>query len=148
MSDAEILVEFWKEEWVVARHFDEQRTTISNLIIIVAAAIIGFIIQVGISMKTLPMTIFLIVLGLYGTITVKKLYERHQYHIIRMRKFRERIDELVSDAKLMEIVNTSKDMHREHYPRLSKQRLHYLWSFLHISITIMGIITTIMSILN
>jgi len=70
------------------------------LVITLASAGIAFIAQSGLNPAKLPITILLVILGLYGAFTSEKLSERSRYHINRARLLRKRIAELHPDAKI------------------------------------------------
>ncbi|MEW5718834.1 MAG: hypothetical protein AB1817_09425, partial [Chloroflexota bacterium] len=75
-SDSDILLKLREEEWALLRHYEDQRATVTNFILIVVSIAVGFLVQKGINRESLPITILLIGLGVYGVVAVAKLYER------------------------------------------------------------------------
>jgi hypothetical protein len=74
MADTtDILMSMIEENWNQVRHSEDQRATITNLIIIVVSVIHGVLTQTGFTRKALPLTLLLIILGLYGIVVTAKL---------------------------------------------------------------------------
>ena len=145
MADAtEILMSMIEENWNHVRHSEDQRATITNLIVIVVSIIQGVLTQTGFAKNALPLTFLLIILGLYGVVTTAKLHERGRFHIKRARKFRERLDVLCPDAQIKLLQQVADEEHRSQHPILAKRvRLSSLWLILHGFIAILGITYTI-----
>lgn len=144
MSDeTEILLRLHEDQWTHARHSEDQRATVTNLVITLASAGIAFIAQTGLNPTKLPITVLLIILGLYGAFTSEKLSERSRYHIIRARLLRKRIDELYPDAKIEQLKEEAERYHKNRDSFLYDFKLHYLWLALHLAISLTGIILTI-----
>ena len=102
---------------------------------------------VGWNGKIAPLSILLIFIGIYGTITSIKLYERSQYHDARARKLRERLDELLPDAHIGEALKSVDDEHRRRYPYVMKTRLSAIWICVHVATIAFGIIATVLCVL-
>src|SRR5947209_4221428 len=109
MADTtDVLLHMVEEYWTQARHTEDQRAIITNLIVIIATAIHGVLTQTGFRINALPLTILLIILGIYGVVATTKLYERWQFHTHRARKLRRRLDELCPEAQI-QILQTAAD---------------------------------------
>lgn len=124
------------------RHIENQRATVSNLIIIVASAITGFIVQKSLIIDIFALTVFLVVLGIFGAIWSLKLYERHQFCQTRLNHIYKRIDKL-TNIRIQELREISDTEHRKKFRKMAKLRLHYLWRGLHIWILLIGCIFTL-----
>lgn len=145
-DDSDVLLKMYEDQWVQARQAEDQRATFTNIIIVIVSLVLGFIAQQkNLGQELLPLTILLIILGIYGAITTAKLYERFQFHVGRARAWRKRIDELHQEARLIELKDAADARHREKY-RLNKLRLYILWTTLHIIIALAGVILTVMII--
>lgn len=46
-DDSDVLIKFCEEQEAQARQSENQRATVSNLIVTIASAITGFIVQIG-----------------------------------------------------------------------------------------------------
>jgi len=71
--EADILFKLYEEQWTQVRHLEDQRATVTNLIVVIASAILGFIVQQGLSIEILPVSLLLIVLGVYGALTSENI---------------------------------------------------------------------------
>jgi uncharacterized membrane protein len=76
----QILLRYCEENWAQARQSEDQRATITNFILTIAAATIAFIAQKELSSEALPMSVFLILLGSFGCFMTYKYYERFKMH--------------------------------------------------------------------
>jgi hypothetical protein len=139
----EFLLRSMIENWIHARQSEDKRATIANVILVVASAIQGMLVLVGLDKKALPLTITLIILGIYGALTSAKLYERSQFHILRARKLRDRLDELCPEAQVQLLQKVAEDEHKTHYPVLMNVRLNTIWLGLHTVVAILGVVYTI-----
>ena len=146
MDNVEILLQMSYEEWAQARHLEDQRATITNMVLLIVFVALGFISEKGLSTDILPVTIALIALGIFGALASEKLYERNQFHIQRARFLRRKVYELRAEAKIDEVRSKAREVHNKEFPRLSKIRLHHVWLVLHIAISLIGIILTIWSL--
>ena len=147
MNDVDILLEMSYKEWEQARHLENQRATITNLVLLVAFAALGYISDTGLSIQSLPITIGLIALGIYGAVASEKLYERNQFHIERARFLRRKVYVLRPDAQIGELRDQADTVHESKFPRLSQIRLHHIWLALHLSISFTGVVLAVLSIL-
>ena len=145
-DDVDVLLRFCEDEWTQGRHTESQRATVTNFVVILSIGVFTFIVQKGLSIQTLPLTLLLILLGIYGAVISYKLYERWSLCRRRVRYWRNRIDELHPNAKLLELKKTAALEQAKKYPRMYKIKLYRLWSILHISIAIIGLICSIIII--
>lgn len=141
-DDADILLKFYFEEREQARKTEEQRSTVTNLVLVIASAALGIIAQKSLTIDMLPLSLLLVALGVYGAIASEKFYERHQFHIGRTAFYRKRFVKLKPDIQLEECRKEAYDEHLKNFPRLHKIRLHYIWLALHLAISILGLVLT------
>ena len=145
----DILVNMIEENWNHVRHSEDQRATITNLIVIVVSIIQGVLTQTGFTKNALPLTILLVILGLYGVVTTAKLHERSRFHINRARKFRDRLDTLCPDAQISLLQQGADEEHQRQHPMLAKKiRLSSLWLALHGFIALLGATYTIVVLIR
>jgi hypothetical protein len=119
-----------------------------NIILVITSAVLGLFSQRGLVLEMLPLAIFLIVLGIYGAITSQKYYERHQFHIERTRAWRKRLEELTPKSQINKLREEANAKHSKKFKQLEKIHLHSLWLFLHVTITLMGIILSSIILIN
>ena len=150
MTDVnDVLLRLYEEQRSQARQSEDQRATISNIVLVIASAILGFVSQNGLVLTTLPLTVLLIVIGLYGAVASEKLYERFRFHANRSSYLRKQIDKLNPKVSCLKIFSEADNAHHKEYPVLLKIRVHVIWLLLHIAITMAGLIlTTLVVILN
>jgi hypothetical protein len=139
-DDREVLLNFCNQYWDEIRHVENQRATLTNLIILIASAIVGLMVQKGLSKGFLPLAILLILLGIYGAAITLKLYERYNFLQTRLEHFYRHIDELYPNAKFLHLRRVAEDEHKAQFPRLSKLKVHRLWLALHIAISLSGMV--------
>lgn len=147
MADtSDVLLKTIEEQWSQARQSEDQRATMTNYIIAISTAILGFIVNRGLVRDVLPLTILLVLLGVFGAIVSAKLYERFNLHVHRIGKYIRRLEELHPDAQVRQLQNTADEEHKSEFPRLVKLRLHWLWLALHSSIALLGVVTTVIAL--
>jgi uncharacterized membrane protein len=145
----EILLRVAEQNYAHARQHEDQRAAIAGLIVLIATAIQGGLTQTGLHKNALPLTIMLIVIGIFGMIAGIKLYERSKLHSARVRKLRERIDELNPDAQLQNSLDLSDQEHNTKYPFIARWvRLYILWIVLPGIIASLGFIYTFIIVLQ
>ncbi|MCB0176131.1 MAG: hypothetical protein KDJ97_36875 [Anaerolineae bacterium] len=142
-DNADVLLRFYEEDWRQARQAEDQRTAITNITLIVVPALIGFASQKGLNFDAIPLTILLIILGIYGAIISQKLYERHCYFSDRAGYWRGQISKLYPQLEIDTIRAQAAEKHSQRFKRIEKFRLYYLWLILHFFVALAGIILTI-----
>lgn len=146
-KDSELLMMIVKEHWEEMRHAEDQRATITNLLIAIVALGSGFVTIVGLSAYTLFLGALLVVLGVYGCIMTAKLYERHQFDQKRVDYWYKQLDRLNPEAQFLALKELAD---REHYQEfagilpkplrfVTKIHTHQLWLSLHASIALIGL---------
>lgn len=145
----EILLRVAEQNYAHARQHEDQRAAITGLIVLIATAIQGVLTQTGLHKNALPLTLMLIVLGIFGMIAGIKLYERSKLHSARSRKLRERLDELHPALQLQKSLDLSDQGHTTKYAFLARWvRLYILWIVLPGIIAALGFIYTLIIILQ
>ncbi|MBL7261350.1 hypothetical protein [Paractinoplanes lichenicola] len=136
---------YWSEHRDQFRQSETQRAMLTNYLLAVAAALSALIVQQKFAAYTLPLSVLIAVMGLYGALATAKYHERAEYHLQQARALTEILVDsgaLTDDAKL----NEARDKHYKRYPKMHRFRLHKLWTGLHFGIAAYGlalIITTV-----
>jgi hypothetical protein len=125
-NDTDVLLKLCEEHWTEMRHIEDQRATITNIVIIITSAVVGSIAPQTPSWALLSLPMLLIILGIYAAVTTAKLYERHQFAQTRLDYWYKRIDELNPNAEFLQLRNKADVSHKSKYPRISKFHLHRL----------------------
>ena len=138
-EDSDLLIKLHEEEWSLIRHYEEQRATITNIVLVIASVAVGLIVQKGVTMDSLPVAILLAALGIYGAVSVTKLYERTQYANAVEGHFAARLDELHPNAKIRQLKAEAQAAHKARFPRMSRLHMNHLWLTLHIAVALLGV---------
>jgi len=145
-DDTAVLLKVYEEQWAQARQHENQRVAITNILLIIAPAIVGFISQQGLRPQMLPLTILLSVVGIFGIVACAKLSEAADFHLERARFLHKRLDELHPDAHLAKLREEADSKHKAAFPRMERLRVYQLWLVLHIAIALVGVALTLIVI--
>ncbi len=143
-DDTQVLLKLSEQQWDYLRQAEDQRAQITNMILLIASIVIGFIAQKGLSFDVLPMTILLIALGAYGAIASEKLYERWGFFRERIDMIERKLDALHPGIEITKLWQEANALNNQQFPRLNKLRLHHLWLVLHLGIALAGLILTLL----
>ena len=141
-------LQYWKEHREQLRQSENQRAALTNYVLIIVAAISGFIVQQRFGLRTLPLSILIIVVGIYGALTCAKYHERADYHLLQARALTKALVDSGALANHNIILEQYRQEHRGKYPMLQRFRLHQLWTGLHIGIMAYGIMLVIITVLS
>jgi uncharacterized membrane protein YidH (DUF202 family) len=145
----DVLLDLYREHCNWERHHETQRSSVTSILVAVAAGILGIVTFDGhIDTIDLPLTSFLIILGCFGALFSAKQYNSFSQHQERANKIREALNTLVPDAKILELRKEADEICKKKNRMMSKMRLHYFWNSLHVLITIIGILLTMGAMLQ
>jgi uncharacterized membrane protein YidH (DUF202 family) len=145
----EVLLDLYNEHCDWERHHENQRSSVTSILIAVAAGILGVVTFDGhINIIDVPLTSFLIILGCFGALFSAKQYNRFTQHQERANKIREALDTFMPDAKILKLRNDADEKSKKKNLIISKMRLHHFWNTLHILIALIGAILTLGACLN
>lgn len=139
-TESNILLSMYDQYWEEIRHTENQRATLTNLIMLVSSATVGLLVDRGPGAASGPLGGLLILLGTYGSAITLKLYERHRFIKTRLDHLYRQLDELNPGAKFLERRAAADDEHGQSFPRLRKVRVHHLWLLLHVAIALTGVL--------
>jgi hypothetical protein len=141
-DETDVLVQQWLSRWEQIRHLESQRATMTNMILILASAGIGYVAQKRIEPRLLTVSGALIVLGMFGALASAKYYERFKLHLREARVIRQKIDERFPLLELSELADITWHQHTLEFSRLARIPLYGLWIALHVGITLAGLLIT------
>jgi len=145
MDKDELLWNAYQEHCTWERHHEDQRSSVTNIMIAVAAGILAVIgIDNTLSMSDLPLTCFLIIQGLFGSIFVAKQYECFARHQLLAGRYRQALNDAFPDSYLILLREQGVQEHKGRYQYISRLRLYLLWILLHASFAFFGIILTLL----
>jgi hypothetical protein len=137
-SEVEALLQIWREQHDQARQLEAQRATLTNIVIVVASAALGFVAQHGLEMTMLVVTVPLVGLGCYGVLACLKYHERLVLHHRAARRFSGGIEARLPSLLINE---TWAELHAEQrlrFPRSFRVRLYVVWTALHVGVAMSG----------
>ncbi|MFD5013707.1 hypothetical protein [Streptomyces chartreusis] len=129
---------YWKEHREQLRQCETQRSTLTNLLLVITAALSALVVQQEFTLNVVPLCLFVTLTGAYGAVAASKYFERASYHLSQARALTRELVErgvLGSDEKLVE----AREEHYRRFPRLYRIRLHRLWVVLHLAIALYGL---------
>ncbi|MEV0282304.1 hypothetical protein AB0I22_38885 [Streptomyces sp. NPDC050610] len=140
MTDStDVLLMLWKDQREQVRQGEIQRAALTNIVIIVAAAGLGFVARRGRpDFDDLCVSVPMLLLGVYGSLTCWKYRERNSHHGSQMSRLYVAIADLHPSLELARIKSEGHARHDARFPRTVKIRLYALWMALHIGVALGG----------
>lgn len=137
-EQADTVLAYWREHREQLRQSENQRAVLTNYVLVIVAALSGFIVQQQLKPSTLPLSILVMAIGIFVSITVAKYHERADYHLGQARTLTRALVDLgaLPDGKAE--LDASRGAHYGKYRRLHRIRLHKLWTGLHLGIALYG----------
>lgn len=143
----DVLLQFWREQRDQARQSEIQRAMMTNIVLVIAAAGIGFVVRQGVTDRSnLPVTAGLMFLGLFGALASAKYRERFAMHMHEAKLMRRRLDALHPELGLEADRQAARTRHQGKHRVLYQVRLHQLWTSLHLGIAVIGASLAVVSI--
>ena len=141
MSDEkDILIELFKDQMIHARHHEQLRATVSNIIITISGVIIGFIIyDKSVTDSDAAAIIFLILLGVFGAVISMKHYQHLRRHQNRAEMYRDQLEKMYEKLNISQWLEQAYEINKTDFPLLYKIGLHKYWLVLHLMIMIIGV---------
>jgi hypothetical protein len=139
---------YWKEHREQLRQSEDQRAVLTNYILVITAALSGFIVQQKFALTTLPLSVLVVAVGLYGAVSVAKYHERADYHLSQARALTRALADMGALSDTSAVREEYRAEHYATYPRLHKTRLYRLWTGLHLGIAVYGIALVVVTALH
>lgn len=140
MSDsAEVLWNLYQEHSTWERHHEEQRSSVTNILVAVAAGILSVVTLNGFTPSDVPLMIFLVLQGVFGAVFVAKQYERFSRHQRLAKIYRQALSDRFPDAQVIALREMADEQQAKAHPMLYQLRLHHLWVALHLLIALFGL---------
>jgi hypothetical protein len=136
----DILLKELSESYASTRHIEQQRATMSNFLMIIAAALFAYIADQKFSLETIPISVFVAVLGLFGVFMSIKYGQRFHRHYAKVAFLRERLAEISPESRVLEIEKLARDRNKARYPFFGQRiSVVHLWIMIHSVIFFIGI---------
>ncbi|MFC8095232.1 hypothetical protein [Streptomyces sp. NPDC057301] len=142
-GEVDVLLQMYQEQHNQARQLETQRATLSNLIIIIASAALGFTAQRGLEMIMLIVSLPMVGLGVYGVLACLKYHERSVLHHRAARRFSRSIEERLPTLRITDGWAELHTQQRLRFPKIFKVRLYSLWIALHAGVAASGVALSI-----
>ena len=146
-ASEDVVLAYWSEHREQFRQSENQRAVLTNYVLVIAAAVSGLVVQQGFKLRTLPLSILIVVIGLYGALAVAKYHERATYHLLQARALTRVLVDSGALADHDAVLEESRQAHYLQYPRLHRLRLHWLWTGLHLGIAAYGVVLVMVTLL-
>ncbi len=136
---ADTVLAYWNEHRQQLRQSENQRSVLTNYILVIVAALSGFIVQQGLRPATIPLSCLIVVIGGYGALTAAKYHERAEYHLSQARALTQTLRDLGALPADHAQLDAARAAHYGRYRLLHRLRLHGLWTGLHVGIGLYGV---------
>jgi len=136
---------YWHEHREQLRQSENQRAVLTNYVLVIVAAISGFIVQQHFAIRTLPLSVLIVVIGLYGAVAVAKYHERADYHLFQARALTRVLLDSGALANHDSVLEEFRQQHYRKYPRLHRLRLNRLWTGLHLGVALYGVVLIVIT---
>jgi hypothetical protein len=153
-SLVDVLMKMYQEHSTQCRHHELQRSTIVTAVIAVAGVVVGLVTyDQAITRSDLPLTAFLIALGVFGAAFALKQYERFEFHMERARQHRTALDNLLgsligSRPPLQPLNDAATRIVESKYPTLFRLRLHRWWFAFGLIAALLGVVLSAIAALS
>jgi hypothetical protein len=142
-DDSDVLLELWKEQRDQLRQTENQRTLLTNIVILVVAAGLRFVAEKGLRPSVLVVTLPMMLLGLYGALASLKYRERVALHAAQAQSLRGKLSTLHPRLEIESGWASTYGNQQAQFPRLFNLRLYAIWLVLHVGVAAIGITLTL-----
>lgn len=137
---------YWGEHRAQLRQSESQRAVLTNYVLALAAALSGLVVQQRFRIQTLPLSVLVMLTGLYGALAAAKYHERANYHLSQARALTRAMVESGDLPDNTVLLGRFREEHAREYPRLYRIRLHWLWTGLHLGVAAYGLVLVILTL--
>ncbi|MGV9942768.1 hypothetical protein [Streptomyces sp. NPDC003401] len=143
-DESDVLLELWKGQREEARQMENQRAALTNIVIVVTAAALGFLTQQGdLRASSLGLTLPLCALGTFGALASAKYGERWAVHSGLADRLRRELGARYPGLHLLDLMADNHAEHRAEFPRMLKLKIWILWVVLHAAIGVGGFLLSV-----
>lgn len=139
-NEEEFLKFYMEQTWEEMRHLENLRERVSAIIITLATAITGFIIQQKFTNETRPLMWFIIILGVFGLLMTLKLFQIHQRSQKRLDKWYLYLESQCGEnTQILKLRDKADTENKKDFKLISRIRHNYFWSTIFIFIIAAGV---------
>lgn len=122
------------------RHLENLRERVSILVITLASAIAGFIVQQKFSYETKFLIWFMLFLGIFGFLMNQKIFQLHQMGQKRLNKWYTYLESNCGeDPQILKLKAVADSENKIEFKYISKVPHNYFWATINFFIIIVGI---------
>jgi hypothetical protein len=122
------------------RHFQEERRSIANTVLILAGGLVALI---GYDQKLdhadYTLGLFLVVLGTFGVLCMVKCHERINYYLEQRDVYRRRLDAAIAGLDIEAADDEVKSGRKLYLKAYSRIYLHHHWVLMFILVVALGV---------
>lgn len=139
-NEKDFLKFYMEQTWEEMRHIENMRERVTILVVTVASAIVGFIIQQKFAIETKPFVWFVIILGVFGLLMTLKLFQIHQMSQKRLDKWYVYLESFCgNDPQILKLRREADKENKRDFFYIVKIPHNYFWSAIHLFIVGAGI---------
>lgn len=140
-NEKDFLKFYMEQTWEEMRHIENLREKVTILVVTIASAVAGFVMQQKFAIETKPFAWFVIILGVFGLTMTLKLFQIHQMDQKRLDKWYLYLESFCGkNSQILKLRDLADKENIEHFYFISKLRHNYFWSAMHSFIIIAGIV--------
>lgn len=140
-NEKDFLKFYMEQTWGEMRHIENLREKVTILVVTVASAIAGFVMQQKFAIETKPFAWFVIILGVFGLLMTLKLFQLHQMDQKRLDKWYLYLESFCgANPQILKLRDLADKENKQHFNFISKLKHNYFWSAIHSFIIIAGIV--------
>jgi uncharacterized membrane protein YjfL (UPF0719 family) len=138
-NEKEFLKFYMEQSWEEMRHIENLRERVTILVITVASAIFGFIMQHKFTIETKPFVWFVILLGVFGLLMTLKLFQIHQMAQNRLDMWYLYLESHCgNDTQILKLRRQADNENKKQFFYIARLPHNYFWSAIHIFIVFVG----------
>jgi hypothetical protein len=142
MHDIDVLLRLYEEDLTQSGLFQEMRAQITNWVILITGAILAVLTHgpniLHLSRADLPLTLFLLCIGLLGALVSQQFHEHIHFYDERGRKYRSALDRELTKPGAIEALDRS-------FKDTRHSRLYWIWVSMHLLAASIGLGLTIIA---
>jgi hypothetical protein len=141
-----VVLAYWSEQRDQLRQSESQRAVLTNYILAIAAALSGLVVQQRFRTQTLPLSVLVVLIGLYGALATAKYHERASYHLSQARALTRALVQSGDLPDNKALLDRFRDEHYRENSWLYRVRLHWLWTGLHLGVAAWGLVLIVLTL--
>ncbi len=140
-NEKDFLKFYMEQSWEEMRHLEDLREKVTILVVTLATAIAGFIMQQKFAIETKPFVWFVIILGVFGFLMTRKLFQLHQLAQRRLDKWYIYYESFCgTNPQVLTLRNQADKESKADYNFISHLKHNHFWAAIHLFIIIAGIV--------